>query len=125
MQKEFQIEGLATFTPDGFRFDSGMPSDEPILEQEVNLQGSLRVSRNACVEFKKCTQVFLPPQMDHVARGKDYLVRRSSRHYIIQIKVPVVENRSQSEEKLQRLIPLLMGEITLDRNEVLGSALMD
>lgn len=125
MQKEFQIEGLATFTPDGFRFDSGMPSNEPFLEQEKNLRGELKIFQNGCVDFKKSTQVYLPPQMEQVARGKDYLVRRSSRHYIIQVKVPIVENRHQSEDKLQQIIPCIMGDITMDRSEVLGNALMD
>lgn len=123
--KNMQIEGIATFTGKGFRFDSGLPSDEPVLDQAYRLRGAMTVSRNACVEFERHTPVTLPPQLDRVACGDNYLVRRSTRHYIIQIKVPVVESRSTSEEKIQNLLPLVMGEITLDRNEVLGNALTD
>ena len=55
----------------------------------------------------------------NVCSGMNYKVKRSTRHYIIQVKVPVVEKRAVSEQKIRDIIPVVMGEITLDRKEIL------
>jgi len=116
-----KIEGIATISEKGFHFDSGMPSDEPVLDEAMKLHGTLKVSKNASVDFVDNGRIYLPPEVHRVCEGEDYKVKRTSRHYIIQVKVPVVETRAESEEKLNDIIPRVMGEITLDRREILGS----
>ena len=116
MQK---IEGIATFSKGGFSFESGLPSDEPVFETERKMHGTLRISKNACAEFVDNGRVYLPPEVHSVAQGFNYNVKRTTRHYIISIKVPVVESREQSEEKINDLLPTVIGEITMDRNEVM------
>ena len=105
-----KIEGIATFTGKSFRFDSGLP---------MKLHGTMKVSQNANVEFADDGRVFLPPHLMNVCSGVNYKVKRSTRHYIIQVKVPVVEERAVSEQKIRDIIPVVMGEITLDRKEIL------
>ena len=45
-------------------------------------------------------------------------MKRTTRHYIIQLKVPVVEHRTTTEQRLVELLPVVLGEITLDRREL-------
>ncbi len=116
-----KIEGIATITEKGFHFDSGMPSNEPVLDEAMKLHGTLKVSENACVDFVDNGRVYLPPEVHRVCDGEDYKVKRTSRHYIIQMKVPVVESRKASQERLEAILPEIMGEITLDRNEMINS----
>jgi len=115
-----KIEGIATITEQGFHFDSGMPSNEPVLDEAMNLHGTLKVSANACVDFVDNGRIYLPPEIHRVCEGEGYKVKRTSRHYIIQLKVPVVERRAESEQRLNDIIPVVMGEITLDRKEIMG-----
>lgn len=116
-----QIEGLAIIAEDGgFRFDSGLPSNEPVLEKPMKMRGVLSVSQNACVEFLPNTRVVLPPEMHHVARGLNYNLKRSSRNYILQIKLPIVQSRVVSQETIENITHVAMGDITLDRKELLN-----
>jgi len=118
--EQIKIEGIATISEKGFHFDSGMPSNEPVLDEAMKLHGTLKVAENACVDFVDNGRVYLPPEIHRVCEGEDYKVKRTSRHYIIQMKVPVVEKRAESEQKLNDIIPVVMGEITLDRKELLN-----
>lgn len=113
-----QIEGIATFTETGFHFDSGIPSEEPVLNKAWKMHGTLGISMNACVDFKDNGRVYLPPEIHKVSAGENYHVKRTSRHYIIQLKVPVVESRQASEERINNVIPTILGDITLDRKEL-------
>ena len=114
------IEGIATITEKGFSFDSGMPSDEPMLDKPMRMRGTLEVGINASVRFRHNDRIYLPPEVHRIAQGDGYNVRRTSRHYIIQVKVPVVENRKTSEDRLNTIVPIVMSEITLDRKEVIN-----
>lgn len=114
-----KIEGIATFTGKSFRFDSGLPSNEHVIDKAMKLHGTMKVSQNANVEFADDGRVFLPPHLMNVCSGVNYKVKRSTRHYIIQVKVPVVEKRAVSEQKIRDIIPVVMDEITLDRKEIL------
>ena len=113
------IEGFTTISDKGFSFDSGLPSDEPMLESALKLRGTLRVSENACVSFSECRRIYLPPEIHPVCQGEDYRVKRTSRHYILQVKLPIVQTRALSQERLDEIIPCVINEITLDRKEVL------
>ncbi len=118
-----KIEGIATISKGGFSFDSGLPSNEQVFDADMKMHGTLKISKNACAEFIDNRRVYLPPEVHPVAQGFNYNVKRTTRHYIISIKVPVVENRQQSEETVNRLLPKIMGDITIDRNEVLDSVI--
>lgn len=122
--KKIRIEGIATFEKKGFHFDSGMPSNEPVLDEAMRLHGTLEVSQNACVDFVDNERIYLPPEIHRVSEGLGYNVKRTSRHYLIQMKVPVVENRRTTEERLTQALPVIMGDITLDRSEMLGDAVL-
>ena len=113
-----QIKGIATITEKGFHFDSGMPSGEPVLDEARRFHGTLRISENACVEFVDNGRVYLPPEVHRVASGDCFKVRRTTRHYIIQLKLPLAENRRVSEERIIGVLPIVLGEITLDRREL-------
>ncbi len=117
--RQFEIEGIATFTERGFSFESGMPTNEPVLDEAMKLHGTLKVERNACVVFVDNRRVYLPPEMHSICEGEGYRVKRTSRHYIIQMKVPVVESRKASEQRVWEMVPRVMGGITLDRKEIL------
>ena len=118
--QQIKIEGIATISDKGFCFDSGMPSDEPVLDEALKLHGTLKVSENACVEFRDNGRIYLPPEVHRISEGQDYKVKRTSRHYIIQVKVPVVESRKATEERINDIIPTIVGDITLDRKELLN-----
>lgn len=117
--QQIKIEGIATITEKGFHFDSGMPSSEPVLDGALKLHGTLRVAENACADFVESGRIYLPPEVHRVCQGEGYHVKRTSRHYIIQLKVPVVESRRASEERILQMVPRVMNGITLDRKEVL------
>lgn len=119
MMERIKIEGIATISEKGFHFDSGMPSDEPILDSAIRLHGTLKVRENACVDFVGNGRIYLPPEIHPICQGEGYRVKRTSRHYIIQLKVPVVEKRADTWQRLADIMPRVMGEITLDRKEVL------
>jgi len=118
--EQIKIEGIATITEKGFHFDSGMPSNEPVLDEAIKLHGTLKVAENACVDFVDNGRIYLPPEIHSVCEGENYKVKRTSRHYIVQMKVPVVESRMVSEEKINNMLPAIMGDITLDRKELLN-----
>ncbi len=113
-----KIEGIATITEKGFSFDSGMPSNEPVLKKALRMHGTLKVKENASAEFLDNGRVYLPPEINYIAEGVDYKLKRTTRHYIIQMKVPVVESRSESQERIDGMVAEVMGEITLDRREL-------
>ncbi len=115
-----KIEGIATISEKGFHFDSGMPSNEPVLNEEIRMHGTLKVAQNACVDFEDSNRVYLPPVINRICDGENYHVKRTSRHYIIQIKLPVLEKRQESEDRIEGIMPLVMGEITLDRKELMN-----
>lgn len=119
-KKTIRIEGIASISTRGFSFDSGIPSNEPILDYEQKLHGQMLIHQNGCAEFIDNGRVYLPPVINEIARGENYTLRRSTRHYILQVKVPVVESREDSEQKFGELMPLIMNEITLDRKELLS-----
>ena len=117
--KTVKLEGIATIGKRGFSFDSGMPSDEPVLEYAQKLHGTMNISQNGCAEFVDNGRVYLPPEWHNISQGENYTVKRTTRHYIIQVKVPIVEKRAVTEKKLNTIVPVVMGDITLDRKEVL------
>lgn len=119
-QKTIRIEGIASISKRGFSFDSGIPSNEPILDYEQKLHGQMLIRQNGSAEFVDNGRVYLPPHINEIARGENYTLRRTTRHYILQVKVPVVESRAESEQKFGELMPLVMNEITLDRKELLN-----
>ena len=121
--KTVKIEGIATFEEKGFHFDSGMPSNEPVLEEAMRLHGTLEVSANGCADFTDNGRIYLPPEIHRVSEGMGYKVKRTSRHYLIQLSLPVVESRMASEERITQALPVILGDITLDRRETLGDAL--
>jgi len=114
----FTIEGIATISKGSFRFDSGLPSDEPAVEAQTIL-GKLRISENACADFRQDGRTTnLPPDITSVGDGDGYKIKRTTQNYIIQVKVPVVESRADTEARLRALLPVVMGDITLDRKEM-------
>lgn len=121
--EKIQIEGIATINEKGFHFDSGLPSNELVLDEALKMHGTLKVSKNACVDFQNSDRIYLPPEIHRVSDGEEYRVKRTSRHYLIQIKVPVVESRKVSEERINNILPVIIGDITFDRRETLSPAL--
>lgn len=117
---EMKIEGMATLSENGFCFDSGLPHDEYLLEKDLELRGRLNILRNGSALFHRSTRVVLPPEVNQVTSGTGYFVKRTNRNYIIHIKVPVLETRRDTQRTLDQLMPVILGEITLDRAEVLG-----
>lgn len=117
--KTIKIEGIATIGNRTFSFDSGLPGGEPVLNAEQSLHGRMILKRNGSAQFQDNGRIFLPPQWHDVCSGNNYYVKRTSRHYIIQIKVPVVQKRTETQDTLDSIIPAVMGDITLDRKEVL------
>ena len=114
-----QIEGIATISKGMFRFDSGLPSDEPAVDPQM-LLGHLRVAPNACVDFRMDGRTTnLPPDIQSVADGDGYKIKRTTQNYIIQLKVPIAESRAEMEQHIKRLLPIILGDITMDRREIL------
>lgn len=112
-----QIEGIATISKGMFRFDSGLPSDEPAVEPQ-NLLGRLIISQNASADFRLDGRITnLPPDITTVADGDGYKIKRTTRNYIIQLKVPIEESRAEMEERIKQLLPIILGDITIDRTE--------
>ncbi|NLV52612.1 MAG: hypothetical protein GXY64_05040 [Bacteroidales bacterium] len=118
--KKIQIEGVATISNRGFQFESGMPSDEPVLDKAMKMRGQLKIHKNADVEFKEDNRVYLPPEVHKVGSGEGYHIKRTTRHYIVTLKMPVVESREASEDKIRDMVPQFMGDITLDRQELIN-----
>lgn len=119
-QETIRIEGIASISKRGFSFDSGIPSNEPILDYEQKLHGQMLIRQNGSAEFVDNGRVYLPPVINEIARGENYTLRRTTRHYILQVKVPVVESHRETEEKFSSIQSEVMGEITLDRKELLN-----
>lgn len=114
-----KIEGIATFSKNGFSFNSGLPSEETLVTEQ-NMRGTMKVSKNGCAEFKNRNYVYLPPLVTRISDGENYKIKRTSRHYIIQIKVPVVECRTETETTMQGIVSKVVGEIISDRKELLN-----
>ena len=114
-----QIKGIATISDNGFLFQSGLPTDTSVISPQ-RMHGTLSVCPNADVAFRHRPCISLPPEVHAVGEGENYRIKRTSRNYIIQIKVPIVENRRESERNIRSVLPEIMGDITLDRKEILS-----
>lgn len=113
-----KIEGLGTFTQSGFNFDSGLPVDEPVVN-EKKLKGTLKIEPNGNVEFINKTRTIKAPDVAKVAETQDYKIRRTSLNYVISLRVPVVEKRVATSKKLKEVIPLIINDISKNRKEIL------
>lgn len=112
------IKGEATISEKGFFFNNSMSTDEPILDKALHMRGVLHVERNGNMEFENSQRTVMPPVIKSIADGHGYRVKRTSRNYLIQMKVPIIEAREVSERKIHNMLPVVMGEITLDRKEI-------
>lgn len=116
----FTIEGIATISKGSFRFDSGLPSDELVVEAQ-HLLGRLHIAENACADFHQDGRTMnLPPDIASVGEGVGYKIKRTTQNYLIQLKVPVCESRAETEQRLRQMLAEVMGDITLDRRELSG-----
>lgn len=114
-----QIEGIATISKGMFRFDSGLPSDELAVEPQ-KLLGRLHIKANACADFRLDGRTTnLPPDISTVADGDGYKIKRTTQNYIIQLKMPIAESRAEMEQHIMHLLPVILGDITVDRREIL------
>ena len=114
------VEGVAHIS-DGqyFLFDSGFCDCEEIVKEQC-MKGKMHISKNGCAEFKqdkRCNNQ--PPIIDKVCDGDGYSVRRTSKNYIIQVKLPILKSRADTEAKLDYIRREIMPAITLDRKELL------
>lgn len=116
-----KVEGIATIDNGSFRFDSILPSNETVLDEPLKMRGTMKVSENACVEFQDERRLSLPPEIICVSEGQGYRVKRTSRHYLLQLKVPVVENRAETEDRIVDMMARALGDITLDRKELFNN----
>jgi len=116
-----QIPGFATYNSNGqFHFESGYPSKSSIVKASRQ-RGTLFTHPNACIDFVPDSQrIYLPPVVKAVCCYDDYNIRRTSRNYVVQFKVPIVETRKATEKKIKALIPQVIGDIIIDRKEIIG-----
>jgi len=91
--KEKKIEGIGIFSENGFTFDSGMPTDEPVIDFGVGRHhGTLKVEQNACATFAEDPlRVIMPPTIDEVLRDHNLTVKRTTRNFIVTMKFPIIE----------------------------------
>lgn len=115
-----KIEGIATFTKGGFKFDSGLPADEPLLKKQAKLHGTLIIEQNGSTAFRDNGRVYLPPRVNKIGEGDGYKVRRTSQNYIVSIKIPIVEKQIATEQKITEMIPLIIEKINNDRKELIN-----
>lgn len=111
-----QIPGFSTINSNGqFHFESGYPSGSHIMAP-VRQRGVLDIRSNACADFiPDPPRVYLPPFVASIAQGDGYHIKRTSRNYIIQVKVPVCESRRETTKRLKGIMAEVVGEITMDR----------
>lgn len=116
--KQYSIEGIATIQMNRFHFESGLPAEESVVEPR-DLRGRLLVHENADVEFRENPKgIVLPPCLLPIGEGEGWKLKRSTQNYIIQLKVPIGESRSDSQRRIDRMLPEALGEMTLDREEL-------
>lgn len=118
--KMIKIEGIATISKNGFTFDSGLPLDEPLLKKQTKLHGKLEIEQNGSVRFVDNGRIYLPPTVDKVGEGDGYKIRRTSKNYIISVKLPIVEKIAETQNKLTEMIPLILDGINKDRKELIN-----
>lgn len=116
-----KLKGITTFCSNGqVHFESGYPCNSRIL-QPARIKGVLDIHPNACADFTPTPErIYLPPVNVPVAYGENYNIKRTTRHYIIQVKVPICETRRETEKRFRGVLPEILGNITLDRKEMLA-----
>lgn len=116
--KKITLPGFATISSNGqYHFDSGYPSNSRIVKP-VHVKGMLDIHPNASIDFTPDPErIILPPVNTPVTYGDNYNVKRTSRNYIIQVKVPICETRRDTEKRLRTILTEAMRDITLDRME--------
>ena len=117
--KTISIEGIATFSKNGFSFNSGLPCEETLVKEQ-KMHGTMKVSPNGCAEFKNRNCVYMPPLRTRILTEELLKVNRTTRHYIIQMKVPVIESHDESKRKLMEMLPNVISSITKDRKGLIG-----
>lgn len=113
---KIKLPGFSTISSNGqFHFESGYPSHSHII-MPARIKGVLDVHPNACADFTPTTgRIYLPPIVNTISEGENYHVKRTTRNYIIQVKVPICETRRETEKRLKGILPQIIGEITIDR----------
>jgi len=116
MKQTLILDGTSSLNSNGqFHFESGYPSNYPLVLPKRQ-RGVLVTHQNACVDFVPDRErVYLPPVVNKIAQGEGYYIKRTSRNYLINVKLPIVMNRRETEKALRGMINEIVGEITLDR----------
>ena len=111
------VEGKMTYEGMSHSFESN--GNVELLEQEHSVRGVSHVDKMGNMAFEPDNpRVPTPPLMLLVASGKNYRVRRSSQNYIVSLKLPIVQSRTESEKLHREAWADAMGEITLDRKAI-------
>lgn len=111
------VEGKMTYEGMSHSFESN--GNVELLEQEHSVRGVSHVDKMGNMTFEPDNpRVPTPPLMLLVASGKNYRVRRSSQNYIVSLKLPIVQSRTESEKMHREAWAEAMGEITLDRKAI-------
>lgn len=116
-----KIEGIALFSDDNFSFSGGYNPDSHVFPSELRLRGTLRISPNADVSFRKdASSIAAPPMMKTILKTNTITVKRTNRNYIISCKYPVVQSNDQTMTLLEDDLNQAANVIEQDRKTIQG-----
>lgn len=85
---------------------SGLPQNEPFVTWPLSKhRGTLTPFINGDMSFSADAPCgIIPPAVDLVFRQGDVTVKRSSRNYIVTMKVPVIESADDTKRKFSSML---------------------
>jgi len=92
MQKK-ELECLVNYSGRVININSGLPEDEPLLDEGTGTHRArveLRQNGSATIRLYD-TSAIVPPLMDDVLKDGNLSVKRTSRHFIVKMKFPIIE----------------------------------
>lgn len=117
------VPGAALVGPHHFAFRPIDDTHDELITPRI-MKGKMTVHGNGNVEFVENSRLadaknplMLPISEDNLEGWK---LKRSTQNYIMQIKLPIGLTRQEMQRRIQRMMPQILGEITVDQQELLG-----
>lgn len=116
-----KYEALIEVSENGnVKVSSGLPMNEPVIMWPLEKRrGVMSPMVNGDLSFVADVPCgVLPPQVDTVYREGNVTVKRSSRNYIVTMKVPVIEAAEVTKKRFAKMMKEVSGAIRENRESI-------
>jgi len=118
--QEKTLDCRVSFSKKGIVIDSGMPEQEPVLDEGVGThRATVELCQNASAKIRFYNPTaYIPPLMEDVLKTGNLMVKRTSRHFIVTMKFPIIEDSDATAQAHKDMWKKSQKAITSAREEI-------